>query len=245
MPRGPAGGPRITSIGPLSEKTDEEVADEFMTTSGNMRDVEAPIRRTIIDLDNVSNTGKPDVVIEGISAFEQYGFGGFYEGPPEYTSEKIHITFEILYMAAKKGGVYDDYMKAVVAHEYAHHIMSRPDEQLEDAFWKVTEAGLFDYKDMEFTPETYDFPPEQYVDYEGNKGFLEHLKQFEQFSGARPVEGFANSVGTRYADMSFQEYIQTSSSVKTVSSDITEAVMTGEKPSNVPDFPEILTLEWE
>lgn len=222
MPEGPFDFPRFTCIGPLTEQTDVEVSRSYLEMNEQFRTAEAAVPRTIIDLDNVTGAGRIPVVIDNVSLIFQFGNTALYE----VEEERIVLSYEPFILANMEGGNMMKYLKALVAHEYSHRILGRPD--VESIIKDLADDRLFNHKDIENTVEFYDFPPEQYVEYDSLDEFIDHITQFSSVAEARPVEGFSNVLATRYAQMTFREYSDMKSQVRAKADELQQKAMKGD-----------------
>lgn len=223
-PRGPFGLPRLTSLGPLTEKTDMEVAGDYVELDDKGAIPEAAIRRTIIDLDDITKAGRPKINIKGVSIVSYRGMTAYYDTE----TGEISMSFEPFTLAAEEGGKWIDYLKALTAHEYCHYTLEHSPEYLESIVSRLYSRGTFDFREMDNVIEFYDFPQEQYIEYETIADFISHLSKFPPESDARPVEGYANITGTRYSGLSYQEYRSIKDDIRVRIDDIHDATMHGE-----------------
>lgn len=204
MPEGPFGGPRLTNIGPFSRKTDEEVAKLYLTADDEKRKQEAHIRRTIIDSDRFTQSGKPDVIVRSISMIFMRGVTA------SYGNNEIDITFEPVYLSHKHGNEYTSFVKALIAHEYVHHILreEKSDEKVREAVINLQNSEAFDYRNVTDIPNAYTFPQEQLeIEYTSLDRFIDHLIRLRDASEpSRPAENLANLMSLNYADMEYTEF---------------------------------------
>ena len=240
MPEGPFGGPRFTSIGPFSRKTDMDIASEYLTGTDVLSVPEAAIRRTIIDLSDFTRMQRLPVTVQAVSKFNFSGAAGSYKTDPE----RIEITFEPVYMTIRQTDRYKPYLKSIIAHEYAHHIVNEnmTDEEIRSAIKGLSSSGVFDYRRVDSMPELYDFPAEQFIDYNSLDDFIVHLIELQgnNVKGSRPQEGLANMLAIEYSDLTIREYLRLGAEIKKEWPTIIDVY--NEDPT--VHFPEVWEIKW-
>ena len=252
MPEGPFGGPRFTSIGPFSRKTDMDVASEYLTATDRLsgplsrsavqkvRVAEAAIRRTIIDLSNFTGMERLPVTVQRISKFNYSGSSGSYEFDPK----GIDITIETVYMTMRQTDRYKPFLKSLLAHEYAHHIVNRTktNREIRNAIKGLSSSGAFDYKRVDSMPELYDFPAEQFIDYRSLGHFIDHLIELKdrEVQGSRPEEGLANIMAIEYSGLGVREYLRLGAEIKKNWMEILDLL----REDTTVRFPEIWLIKW-
>jgi hypothetical protein len=252
MPEGPFGGPRFTSIGPFSRKTDMDVASEYLTatdaisgplsrsTVQDIRVPEAAIRRTIIDLSNFTGMERLPVTVQAISRFNYSGSSGAYKLDPK----RIDITIEHVYMTIRQTDRYKPFLKSLLAHEYAHHIVNRTmtNREIRNAIKGLSKSGAFNYKRVDSMPELYDFPAEQFIDYRSLGHFIDHLIELKDrdAEGSRPEKGLANIMAIEYSGLSVREYLRLGAEIKKNWMEILDLL--GE--DRTIRFPEVWLIKW-
>lgn len=222
MPRGPLGFPRLTSFGPLTRKTDSEVTGEFVISSDRKKVPEAAVRRTIIDLDNVTGAGRPPIRVEGISTIAERGQTANYDG------EYMNITIEPIALTVMDSKRYKNYLKGLVAHEYIHFLMKNPDEQVRLYINKLDQNDLFDIRDLDSIIEYYDFPESQRIRYDNLPEFTDDILEQQWHESSYQIEGLANSVAARYSRLSFDEYNDIRNEVHERSNEVLDNIQTGD-----------------
>lgn len=198
MPEGPLGFPRLTSIGPLSERT----------TSEKIQKIWQPAAITEVDLAN-----KLEVEPPGFMAWDMIGrpvihnthgnYGGLEEG--RESSIEVHSVFADL--NASKGGRYTDAYVHSIAHEFAHslHYGGEIDANIQKAIDSgLIELGeIYSHKDGKSPDSAEELKrmliEEEESERDGGSGTEEHVDKVQ--------EQFSNNLAQNYTGQS-DDYIR-------------------------------------